>query len=155
MNQSRKNKIIKKAYFVIFLTGLALFVASMVVSFWAAGYFDRTKTPPLVNLTLSQPACKYLSQSGIPVEVNNGLCKITTRYRQGLFEKSRAIEISGKPPLQICDGLIIAVVQLEDGSDEPWSDEHKKALRYLIGSMSLMMLFLTIVLKAIKRDTQK
>lgn len=155
MKKSNGDIEIKNSNFDLFLAGLAFFFASMIVSFWAAGYHHRTKTPPLVNLTLSQPACEHLAQSGIPAEVKNGICIITARYREINFENNGYIEVAGKPPLKISEGLIVAIVQLNDGSDEPWSIEHQKAFAYLIGSMMLLLISVWVVLQAAKHRIRK
>ena len=70
---------------------------------------------------------------------------ITARYRELSSANSGYVEVTGKPPLKIGSGLIVASIQLDDGSSEPWAEEHWKAFSYLLGSVALMLLSLGVV----------
>jgi hypothetical protein len=140
---------------ILFYLALAFFMASLLATFAAESYYMQTCTAPLTQLTLSQPACEYLSQSGIPTNVKNNICRITVRYRAMNFQNSGYIEVTGKPPLKIREALIVASEQLDDGSKEPWTAEHKKAFRYLLIGVGLTLVSLAGVALVAIRSARK
>ena len=140
---------------ILLAIALAFLFASLIATFTAADYLYKTRTSPLVTLTLSQPACAYLSQYGIATDDSNCLCTLTTRYRGRGLGNSGSIEVAGKPPLRISEGFIVASVELDDGRNEPWSDEHKTAFLYMLGSVFLMLLALSGFAVMAVRSTRK
>ena len=125
--------------------GLLGIFASMMMAFWSTGYAVRTETPPLVKLALSQAGCEYVFRSGITADFKNGICMITVRYRAFLFSDGGHIEMPGFRQLEISGGQVVGVVKLDDGRDEPWTAEHKRAVVYLIGTFLLMVVFLWVL----------
>jgi hypothetical protein len=145
----------KKLNSILLAIAIAFLFASLIATFSAADYHYKTRTAPLVTLTLSQPACAYISQYGIATDDSNCLCTLTTRYRGRGLGNSGAIEVAGKPPLRIGEGFIVASVELDDGRNEPWSEEHKTAFRYMLGSVFLMLIALSGVAVMAIRSTRK
>lgn len=112
---------------------------------WSTGYFERTKTPPLVRLTLNQPGCEFIARSGIATEVTNEICTITVRYRAYRLSDGGMIEKRGAPSIAISSGQIVGMTEMDDGSDEPWSAEHKKAFGIWIVTLLLMPLIIVLM----------
>lgn len=123
--------------------------ASMLVCIgfisWSTGNWERSKTPPLVRLTLNQPGCESIARSGIANEVKSGICMITVRYRKYRLSDGGTIEKNDASSIAISSGQVVSVVELDDGSDEPWSAEHKKAFVIWIVSLLLMPLILMLM----------
>lgn len=112
---------------------------------WSTGYFERTKTPPLVRLTLNQPGCESIARSGIANEVKNGICLITVRYCKYRLSDGGTIEKRDATPITISSGQVVSVVELDDGSDEPWSVEHKKAFGIWVVTLLVMPLIIVLL----------
>ena len=121
------------------IAGASLLLVIGFVS-WSTGYVERTQTPPLVKLTLSQSGCEFVARSGIADEVKNGICTLTVRYRRNRLNDGGVIEKSEIRPIMISSGQVISVTELDDGSDEPWSEEHRQALAIWIASLLLLSL---------------
>lgn len=135
--------------------GLIGFFASLTLLFWSFGYFARTSSAPLVTLSLNQTGCEYLSRSGITTEVKNGICMITVRYRAYRLTEGGYLERPGLQPLAISCGQVVGVVKLDDGSDEPWTAEHKTAAICLAVAMLLMAVFLWLTSLGAKQGKRK
>jgi len=112
---------------------------------WSTGNWERSKTPPLVRLTLNQPGCESIARSGIENEVKNGICIVTVRYRKFRLSDGGTIEKNDASSIEISSGQVVSVVELDDGSDEPWSAEHKKAFGIWIVSLLLMPIILMLM----------
>jgi hypothetical protein len=136
------------------ILGMVGIFISLGLSICSTRYLNLTATPPLVNLTLSQAGCEYLSQSGISGEVHNGICTIKVRYRQFHWGGGGIIEQIGLSGIEISGGQVVAINQIDDGSNEPWSDEHRKAVAYLISSFLLALFFLCMLARS-ARTTEK
>jgi hypothetical protein len=113
---------------------------SLILLVMATGYSKRTETAPLVDLTITQAACEYISQSGIATAVSNGICTIKVRFRGSFLGNGGHIEMAGLKPLMISGGQIVGVVRLNEDSDEPWSSEHQLAVIYVAASYFLLAL---------------
>ncbi|MDP2816169.1 MAG: hypothetical protein Q8O19_05775 [Rectinemataceae bacterium] len=135
--------------------GAAGFLIVLGFASWSTGYFGRTNTPPLVSMTLSQPGCEFIARSGIATEVKNGICTITVRYRSYRLSDGGTIEKRGAPPIAIGSGQIVGMTELDDGSDEPWSTEHKKAFGIWIVTLLIMLFISVLMLLDIKSRGKK
>src|ERR1017187_6489273 len=115
---------------------------------WVEGlinYIDQTQTPPLVQLTLIQPGCEFVKRIGIDSDVSDGICSITVRYRKNLEDEGGTIEMNGIPHSSINSTQVIGRHQLDDGSDAPWSDEHKRAFEWLLAPVLFMISILVVL----------
>jgi hypothetical protein len=112
-------------------------------------YIDQTKTSPLVQLTLIQPGCEFVKRIGVDTGMSNGICTITVRYKKNVDDDGGTIEMNGIPHSSINSNQVIGRHQLNDGSDEPWSDEHRRAFEWLLGPV-LFMISILVVLSLIK-----
>jgi hypothetical protein len=128
---------------------------SIGLAFWSEGYSERTATPPLVNLTLSKPGCEYVARSGISSAVRDGICTIEVRYRKFRLSDGGTIEQSGLSRIEISSGPVVGLTQIDDGSNEPWPAEHKKAAVYLVGSFMLQLFFLWILVRSAKKGRKQ
>jgi len=136
-------------------TGAGGFFLGLMLVFWSAGYSERTETPPLMRLTLSQAGCEYVSRSGISAEVKNGICEITARYRKFRLSDGGRIELPGAGSLQISGGQVVGQVELDDGSDEPWTAEHKRAVFCIFASFLLMAVSMWIMSQGTRKGNKK
>ncbi len=125
------------------------FILTMAWVFGLIGVIDRTETPPQLQLTLNRPGCEYIKTTGITADINNGICTITVRYRKNRLNEGGTIEKNGIVLSTISSGQVVSFRQLDDGSDEPWSDEHRRAFEWLLGPVSFMI-FILVVLSLIK-----
>ena len=111
-------------------------------------YIDQTKTHPLVQLTLIQSGCEFVKRNSIDADESNGICTIKVRYRKNEDDEGGVIEINGSS-ISVNSNQVVGRHQLDDGSDAPWSDEHKMALEWLLGP-ALFMIFILIALSLVK-----
>ncbi|MEI7997364.1 MAG: hypothetical protein WCH01_20925 [Methylococcaceae bacterium] len=117
-----------------------LIMISLSGIFWSVGQFNRTATPPLTKLSLTQAGCEYVSRAGLPSEIKNGICTLTVRFRSTNFGDDGIIEQPSSPPVNIRGGQIVGTTQIDDGSGQPWSKDHQMAIAYILGSILTMLL---------------
>ena len=125
------------------------FILTMAWVFGLIGVIDRTETPPQLQLTLNRPGCEYIKTTGITADINNGICTITVRYRKNRLNEGGTIEKNGIVLSTISSGQVVSFRQLDDGSDEPWSEQHRQAFEWLLAP-ALLMIFILVVLSLIK-----
>jgi len=119
---------------------------------WVEGlidYIDQTKTSPLVQLTLIQPGCEFVKRIGIDTAMSDGICTITVRYKKNVDDDGGTIEMNGIPHSSINNTQVIGRHQLDDGSDAPWSEEHKRAFEWLLAPV-LFMISILVALSLVK-----
>lgn len=136
------------------IIGAGIFI-NICVAFWAAGYSGRTETPPLTRLVLKQPGCESVSRAGIPAEISNGVCEISVRFRKNRLNNGGAIDKNGSELIVINSDQVVGFTQIDDGSDEPWSEEHKQAIGLLIGSMMFMGFLVLLMGMDVPREKRK
>lgn len=129
-----------------------LFVAIGIISSIAAaasslGYVTRTATPPLMQITLTEPGCEYVAKVGIPVEKANSNCTIKVRYKKVTLSDSGDIALPQGRTLQINNSQIVGMTQIDDGNDEPWTEAHKRAGAFLLASMVAMLLLILVMVR--------
>ena len=124
----------------------------LVMSFWALGYYERTATPPLMVLTINQAGCEYVTANGMTAERHGSICQIKVRYRKELFSDGGRIQRDRGGDLQLSAGQVVGMTKLDDGSDEPWTDEHKWAAALLGASLAGMFFFLWVMTRSTKRS---
>lgn len=129
------------------LVGLAMFMM-IAVLFWTAGFVQRTKTLPLYKITLTSLGCTALSQNGIPVIQTTTGCTAEVRFRKNLISQGGLIEHHGHMQMGIGGEQIVAYAELDDGSDQPWTTDHKIAIIALVGVMALFGCFVLWMLKS-------
>ena len=125
---------------------------SIVMSFWALGYYKRTATPPLMALTINQAGCEYVASAGVATEKRDSICQIKVRYRKELFGDGGRIQRDLGGNLQLSAGQVVGLIQLDDGSDEPWTVEHKWAAALMGASLAGMFFFLWVMTRSTKRS---
>ena len=94
------------------------FLLSMVL---AVGSLERAENLPTDQLTLAQPACQYLFQSGIGIKVKNGICSIDVKYRKNKSNVGGVIEQPNGQSIEISQEQVVAVKEIEEGSKDPWT----------------------------------
>lgn len=134
------------------LIGSGLFI-TICLTFGVVGYSERTETPPLTALVLTNQACEQARSIGIDTDKSNGICTVQVRFRKSRLNNGGTIEKSGIVLWAISSEQVVGYSQIDDGSDEPWSAEHKQAIGLLIGSIALMVFL--VLLMAIETTTEK
>jgi hypothetical protein len=120
--------------------GFLIFICFGFV-FGAMGWIERTETPPLTRIALSQAACESINRSTMTTEIKNGICSIDVRYRKNLLNEGGKIEKEdGTVLMTVSSGQVISVSQLDDGSDQPWTTDHKYAIELENASWLMMVL---------------
>jgi hypothetical protein len=110
------------------------------ILFLSLGYFEQTETQPLTKLTLTKAGCEFIVQAGISADDKKGICTVVVRFRVGLGDLGQ-IERADNTPIKVSRGQVVGMVMLDDGSDAPWSHEHKIAIFWVVISMLLMLLW--------------
>jgi hypothetical protein len=118
------------------ICGIFGFMMSMALS---TGYIERSENPPTDRLTLTEPGCQYLVQTGIGIEMKSGICSINVKYRKNHFNNGGVIEQLNEQPIEISDAQVVAVKEIDDGSKEPWSLRLWLTLVWFAGSALAMM----------------
>ena len=126
---------------------IGIFICIFVM-FFSLGWVERTDTPPLYKLNLSQPACEAFNRTGFTTEIKNGICTVAVRYRRNHFNEGGTIEEAGTAIMSVGSGQLISLQQLDEGSDEPWTTEHKFAIALQIASFSMMGLMVLAMIFA-------
>lgn len=133
---------------LIFIT-VGMFI-SIAAVFSSLGYVNRTATPPLVQLTISEAGCEYVSKAGVSTEKISSNCTIKVRFKKIMLGDGGIIELKQGHQLQLNNSQIVGMTQLDDGSDEPWTDEHKKAVALLCASVAVMLLLSLVMIRPTK-----
>lgn len=115
------------------------------LAFAAVGQFERTATPPLVALTINQAGCEYVAAAGIATDKRDSTCQITVRYRKHLMDDWGTIELPRGGRLDLSGGVVAGMAELDDGSSEPWTDEHKQAA-FLLGVPWTAMILIVLAM---------
>jgi hypothetical protein len=129
----------------LLLVGLVGAFVGVMWTFHALGQFERSATPPLVVLILTGPACQYVAHAGVHPEEANGICRIRVRYRKNILNDGGSVHLATGGTLEISSGQVVGIVQLDDGSQQPWTSEHREAAWLLAAAISLLPLSLWIM----------
>jgi len=117
---------------MIGIFGALGFLLSMVLATGSMELFDNLPTD---QLTLTQPACQYLMQAGIGSEVKNGICSINVKFRKKRSNEGGVIEQPNLQPIEISPGQVVAIMEVDDGSKEPWTPKFWISLAWMMVSI--------------------
>lgn len=117
----------------------------LLLAFPALVDFEQTATPPLVALTINQAGCEYVAAAGVATEKHTSTCQIKVRYRKDMWNDGGAIQLDKGQTLQISAGLVVGMVRLDDGSNEPWTDEHRRAAALIGVAFALIIFFMWVL----------